>query len=258
MKMESNDIARLDRLIEKGEKVLASHTPNPPNVIGFPILDRSLFSEWKSQSLSCIEALCGREHSYYKEYDAQVKKNAYLSSAKGGVGILKAIREEIAGGYLWAKEPRPNAVAVVQNICSRFHKVARQLRARHQNRETLNVRDEYDVQDLFHALLQVNFDDVRAEEATPSYAAKSSRIDFLLKSEQVIVEIKKSREGLTAKEVGSQLIEDIDRYKVHPNCKTLVCFVYDPDGLVANPKGLEADLSRSSNPFPVHVIIQPQ
>ena len=32
----------------------------------------------------------------------------------------------------------------------------------------LSVTDEYDVQDLFHAILLLHFDDVRAEEVTPS------------------------------------------------------------------------------------------
>lgn len=46
----------------------------------------------------------------------------------------------------------------------------------------LFLEDEYDVQDLPHALLLLYFDDVRAEEWTPSYAGKSARMDFLLKT----------------------------------------------------------------------------
>nr|WP_250162867.1 hypothetical protein [Psychrobacter sp. WY6] len=37
------------------------------------------------------------------------------------------------------------------------------------------------------------FDDVRPEEYTPSYAGAASRTDFLLKKEQIIIELKKSR-----------------------------------------------------------------
>jgi hypothetical protein len=50
------------------------------------------------------------------------------------------------------------------------HLVARQLRKRHRDRATLIIADEYDVQDLLHALLRLEFDDVRPEENTPSYA----------------------------------------------------------------------------------------
>ena len=45
---------------------------------------------------------------------------------------------------------------------------------RHGGRNTLDVRDEYDVQDLLHALLKMFFKDVRSEEWTPSYAGASS------------------------------------------------------------------------------------
>jgi hypothetical protein len=120
------------------------------------------------------------------------------------------------------------------------------------------VTDEYDVQDLMHSLLRIFFEDVRAEEWTPSYAGKSSRMDFLLSMEEVVVETKRTRPGLGAKELGSQLIEDIARYKVHPSCKRLVCFVYDPDGRVANPRGIERDLSRNEDGFEVVVIIAPR
>jgi hypothetical protein len=117
--------------------------------------------------------------------------------------------------------------------------------------------DEYDVQDVMHAMLRIYFDDVRAEETTPSYAAKSSRIDFLVKSEEIGIEVKMTRVGLSDREIGNQLIEDIARYKSHPNCRSLVCFVYDPDGRVTNPDGLTSDLSGDNDGFSVHVLVVP-
>ena len=63
------------------------------------------------------------------------------------------------------------------------------------------MEDEYDVQGLLHALLHLYFNDIRAEEWTPSYAAGSSRIDFLLKNERIIVETKKTRRGLSEREL---------------------------------------------------------
>ena len=99
--------------------------------------------------------------------------------------------------------------ATLLNIIKRFHLAALQLRQRHENRPTLTVEDEYDVQDLLHALLQLDFDDIRREEWTPSYAGGASRMDFRLKQEQVVIETKKTRKGLGDKEVGQQLIVDI-------------------------------------------------
>jgi hypothetical protein len=82
-------------------------------------------------------------------------------------------------------------------------------------------------------------------------------MDFLLKQEQIVVEIKKTRPGLGAKELGSQLIEDIARYSAHPDCSFLICFVYDPDGRISNPRGIENDLNRSDGELPVEVLIRP-
>ena len=155
------------------------------------------------------------------------------------------------------KDPQVDALEKIELIANRFHTVARQLRHRHADRDTLTISDEYDVQDLFHALLRVFFDDIRDEEWTPSYAGGASRIDFLLKHEQVLVEIKMTRLGLAkGKDVSDQLIIDSERYRVHPDCKMLVAFVYDPQEYLNNPSGIERDLTKTINDVPVKVIIR--
>ena len=155
------------------------------------------------------------------------------------------------------KDEPPGSELIIQ-IIRNFDRSARQLRRRYNNRTPYEINDEYDVQDLIQSLLNIFFDDIRPEENTPSYAGKSSRMDFLLKNELVVIETKKTRKGLGAKELGTELIEDIERYQAHPSCKTLVCFVYDPEERVSNPEGLANDLSRSQDNFKVKVIIRPK
>lgn len=156
------------------------------------------------------------------------------------------------------KIERIKGIENVINVINRFHLVIRQIRQRHNNRETLNVEDEYDVQDLFHSLLTLFFDDIRKEEWTPSYAGGSSRIDFLLPEIDTVIEVKKTRKSLGAKQLGEQLIVDIEKYQKHPMCKNLICFVYDPEGWISNPKGIENDLSRTTNEIDVSVLIVPK
>jgi len=122
----------------------------------------------------------------------------------------------------------------------------------------IEIKDEYDVQDLFHSLLKLNFDDIRAEEYTPSYAGSASRVNFLLKKEKLVIEIKKTRNNLGAKEIGNELTIDIARYRAHPDCETLVCFVYDPDGRINNPVGVESDLEAIPSNIKIKVIIVPK
>ena len=38
----------------------------------------------------------------------------------------------------------------VKQVCNRFHTIARQLQSRYSDRTTIEINDEYDVQDLFH------------------------------------------------------------------------------------------------------------
>jgi hypothetical protein len=143
----------------------------------------------------------------------------------------------------------------IERIASRFHVIVRQLRQRHDNRTTLDVNDEYDAQDLLHALLRLYFDDIRPEEWTPSYAGGSSRMDFLLRAERIVVEVKKTRSGLGAKQVGEQLSIDVVRYRSHPDCECLVCLVYDPEERIPNPKGLEQDFEQLRDGIDVKVYV---
>ena len=82
-------------------------------------------------------------------------------------------------------------------------------------------------------------------------------MDFLIYPFGIVLETKKTRKGLGSKELGKQLIDDIVRYKKHPNCKRLLCFIYDPEERVTNPKGLIRDLENMDNTFNVKVIISP-
>jgi hypothetical protein len=73
----------------------------------------------------------------------------------------------------------------------------------------------------------------------------------------VVEEVKMTRLGLTDRELGKQLIEDRARYKAHPGCKKLVCFTYDPEGRITNPRGLQNDLNQNEKEFKVLIVIKP-
>lgn len=167
------------------------------------------------------------------------------------------LASDLAEGWQLGRET-VDATRIVTNLCRRFHLFAKQIQKRHSGRSTLEFKDEYDVQDALHSMLHLYFDDVRAEEYTPSYGGNSTRMDFLLKREQVVIEAKMTRKGLDQKAVANQLIEDKERYRAHSECRTLLCFVYDPGGYIANPTSLEDDLSSSDDALRVVVIVCPK
>jgi hypothetical protein len=148
--------------------------------------------------------------------------------------------------------------AKVIALCRRFQLFLDRLQARQRQRPGYSVKDEYDVQDLLHAILKLHFEDVRPEEWTPSYAGNSSRMDFLLPRERTIIEAKMTRSGLGQKEVANELIIDVARYAKAPYVDNLVCFIYDPARLCTNPSALEDDLAHSGGHLKVTAVVCPR
>jgi len=99
MGLEQDLCERIDALLRKGDQVLSTHKPNPPNVIGFPTLDHGVFVEWQTQSLAFLSGLLPKDHPYIEQFRSEVKEG-FRSNVEAGLGILRALREDIVGGYL--------------------------------------------------------------------------------------------------------------------------------------------------------------
>jgi hypothetical protein len=169
------------------------------------------------------------------------------------VSILKPTRG-VDGAIL----PVDDSMAALRKVCTRFHLVARQLRLRRDYRATLEVEDEYDVQDLLYALLRLEFEEVGSEDWRPAYGEGATRTSYLLHKDRVVIVAKKTKSGVTAKELAEQVKMDTSHYSGRIDCRTLVCFIYDPEGRVGNPRGLESDLTMVSDAFTLEVIIAPK
>lgn len=233
------------------------------------------FKLWRKKTLAALEHVFGAESAKLRDFmlirfalpphripkPVETIRAYYQTALDNADCTLEALIDETE--QFWASPDDAttkefNCDGSLTRLFNRFHLVARQLKQRHDDRNTIEINDEYDVQDLLHAMLRVEFDDVRPEEWTPSYAGKSSRTDFLLKNEQVFIEVKMARKGLDGKVLGEQLTVDIAYYKGHADCKSLYCFVYDPDNQVRNPRGFENDLSREHDGLPVQVFVRPE
>ncbi len=138
-----------------------------------------------------------------------------------------------------------NVEELLEIIIKGLRRAMHPLTHRRKGAQSLAFANEYDVQDLLHALLRPWIIDIRAEEFTPSYAGSSTRMDFLLPAHRLIIETKIVRDRSHAKKVGDELIIDIDHYRKHPDCQRLWCVIYDPDQLITNAGGLKIDLEGS-------------
>ena len=248
-------IKEIDELIDEAENKILP-TKGYSGVIASDYhVDYALFSGWHTNIVFLLSKILPESSEHIKKIrdcDTAIEINV-----RSIILVLKGLKNYIEKDLINIQIiESPDAETELKRVFHRFHKIVRQLRNRHDNRSPLEISDEYDVQDLLHALLQLYFDDIRNEEWTPSYGGKSARMDFLLKNEQIVIEVKKTRNSLKDKEIGDQLIVDAERYQTHPDCKKLLCFVYDPEAYIANPKGLIQDLNKRYNGF-AEVIIEP-
>lgn len=169
--------------------------------------------------------------------------------------LLKNYRKRLEHRSDGATLSEQNTITILEQLARRLPQVIYQLRQRHEDRPALDVRDEYDLQDLIHSLLLLYFDDIRKEEGTPSLAGTNGRMDFLLFKEKTVVELKMASANLRNKKLKEQLLADIPHYRKHQDCKNFVGIVYDPARYIQNSPGFETDLSEPFNNMPVRVFV---
>jgi DpnII restriction endonuclease len=185
-------------------------------------------------------------------------REANTDAAEAAV-VYAAVTNAVRTGLARADYGSPAALRTVEDVMRRFPATVRELAKRHNDRPSLvDIKDEYDVQDVLRGILSSLFDDVRDEETAPSHAGLRSRMDLLLKREQIVIETKMTRANLGQRKVAEELAIDKELYRSHPDCKTLVCFVYDPTHRLTNPTALESDLTDHEDQLPTVVIVAPR
>jgi hypothetical protein len=136
-----------------------------------------------------------------------------------------------------------DALDTLEPFLRRLPRTIRQLRTRHGNRPPFRVQDEHDLEDLLRAVLPLHFGEIRQESRTPAYSP-CTRTDFRIGQSEgsypIALTVKIMRPGVREDVLREQWREDIRHYQQARGCGTLVGFIYDPDGLVRNPRQVEA------------------
>jgi REase_DpnII-MboI/Uncharacterized protein conserved in bacteria (DUF2321) len=163
------------------------------------------------------------------------------------IGAHQAPRYCAACGaaFPWTNRPRPavaGPLVHLEPLLRRLPLVIRQLRIRQGDRPPFLIGDERDLEDLVRALLPLHFDDVRPHSRTPRYDT-GTRTDFLLAPQRIALTVKLARPGCRMPRLVEQFKEDAVYYQGQGNCRMLVGFVYDPEGVLGEGQLVETACS---------------
>jgi hypothetical protein len=175
------------------------------------------------------------------------------------------IERLVCGGRPDRYEVLPNLenmdkTSMLIQILDYFPIIARHLAKRKHGRPPYTIENEYDTQDLLYTNIRSVFEDARLEEWTPKHASKSKRIDIVVPSAEVVIEVKYVRNTGHGKNIGDELKIDIESYHSHASCKSLLFLIYDPEGNIVDPAEITNDLSgrrvKGKSSFDVRVMVR--
>ncbi|MDR0913500.1 MAG: hypothetical protein LBM96_13030 [Methanobrevibacter sp.] len=260
------DIVKLEKLIEDGKVVVKLVIPKNDGGVLIDLspyrVQLNLFTIWKSQTINFLKNNLSPDNHFLKEFTDKVMTNR-LNDAEIGVALLEGLIQEVKDENIQNNEkhllmPIENVI----NIFDRFESIVLSLQTRRNskkdsNKQPLLIKEELDLQYLLEALLLVYFDDVNPEESTPSKGGISSKIDFLIIDDKIAIETKYASKSLSNKKLVEELNDDIGKYFEHPNCETLLFFIWDENRHIKNHRRLEKDFTFKKDNKNVQTFIRP-
>ncbi len=90
MGQENKVVERIQEMLDKGQKVLATKTFG---FTGVPTTDLQAFTEWRSQVITLLIDEIGENHVYLNQFKTEVDRN-FSSKVELGLGILEAVKND--------------------------------------------------------------------------------------------------------------------------------------------------------------------
>ena len=150
--------------------------------------------------------------------------------------------------------PASDSLATLEPLLRRLPRAVRQLRDRHQTRSTLRVDDVFDLEDLLRAVLELQFDGVRRETRTPSYAT-STRTDFVVGADSVAVIVKFVGPATQKRQLALEIEQDVAYYQRHRGVDRIVVLCYDPEQRLHDRRQLESVLNGADDAIEIRCIV---
>ena len=127
-----------------------------------------------------------------------------------------------------------------------------------QPKTVIKIEDEYDVQDLLYVSLKSVFPTMKYENPLAKFGGKSTRLDFVLMEEGIIIEVKQINESeKNDSKFTDQLKIDIESYHVLDYLTDLIFYIYAPKAIqdINNFLELQGERNIKGKTFNVKIIV---
>ncbi|GGA95708.1 hypothetical protein [Mucilaginibacter rubeus] len=174
---------------------------------------------------------------------------------------LQILFEDLESVLLKVKYLNKQAEEMVRDILNNFsNAVQKVVKERRKGHPAYAIVDEYDVQDILYVILKCVFPLLRDEDPIPKVGGKSTKIDLILRQEDILIEVKmiKSADSNETHFI-EQLKVDFESYHECKWLKKLFCFVWDPYKKtrdIANFHDLNGIRNKNEHTFDVEVIVK--
>lgn len=167
---------------------------------------------------------------YVDQYFAELAAAGVFSTADGRM-VPFSKGEDFTNPLLFAMDsasaPAPS-VALLLQLCERLPQAARFLGSRREGKQPYKIVDEYDVQDLLHAVIRAYFKySVDEEPIGKVGGARSARADLGLPDVNTLIEVKFVRGPKDQQRIVEEFAQDLLLYTAWAPLQTFIYMVYN-------------------------------
>lgn len=186
---------------------------------------------------------------------------ALLEFAESEIDIqTQILLEDLEKSLLKIKYINFNSEELIRNMLNNFsNSIQKIIKNRRKGHAEFTINDEYDVQDILYVILKSVFPHLRDEDAIAKVGAKTTKIDLILREEQILIEAKMIKQSDTNEtHFIEELKVDFESYHQCNWLSKLFCFVYDPYKKtkdLSNFHDLNGTREKNGHKFNVEVIV---
>lgn len=152
--------------------------------------------------------------------------------------------DKVNKGVIVRENVLPNLNLVI-SVLNTFSDVVSRLKYRRKGKVSLDISDEYDVQDILYVMLKGSFSTLQYEDPTPKDGLTSARADFVISDLNTYIETKYISTKGSEKTIQDECLLDIQKYGIQENCYKIIFFIYDPNKCIDNQFAFKASLERN-------------